>query len=115
MIVAAVADSYKGDCCSDIIKDDILVHGRGDEHDDRLRAVLTRLYKYGIRLRRKTCKLGKQVVVWFGHIYTKQGMSPDPAKVEHIWAWEPPRDKSEVKSFLQTVLSICRATTGDHM
>ena len=30
-------------------------------------------------------------------------MSPDPEKVENIRAWPGPKDKSEVKSFLQTV------------
>ena len=90
------------------IKDDILVHGKGDEHDERLKAMLNRLFEFGIRLRREKCKLGQQAVVWFGHIYTKQGMSPDPEKVEHIQAWAPPRDKTEVKSFLQTVQFVAQ-------
>ena len=41
--------------------------------------------------------------MWFGHIFSKQGMSPDPAKVAHIKAWPAPTSKDEVKSFLQTV------------
>ena len=69
-----------------VTKDDILVHGEGQEHDDNLDACLERLYESGIRLRRQKCKLGKQAIMWFGHIYSKQGMSPDPAKVEHIKA-----------------------------
>ena len=67
-----------------VIKDDIVVHGKGAEHDANLDAFLQRLYDYGIRLRREKCKMGKQAVMWFGHIYSKQGMSADPAKVEHI-------------------------------
>ena len=84
------------------IKDDILVHGLGKEHDANLQAVLKRLYEYGIRLRKEKCHLGKQRVIWFGHIFSKQGMSPDPAKVEHIKGWAAPQDKQGVKSFLQT-------------
>ena len=86
-----------------VIKDDIVVHGKGQQHDVNLEACLKRLYKYGIRLRREKCKLGQQAIMWFGHIFMRQGMSPDPAKVEHIKNWPAPKDKSEVKSFLQTV------------
>ena len=74
------------------IKDDIILHGKGQEHEDNLRACLTRLYEYGIRLRREKCKLGRPEIMWFGHIFSKQGMSPDP-----------PTSKEEVKSFLQIV------------
>ena len=82
-----------------VIKDDILVHGRGKDHDVALEACLQRLHENGIRLRKEKCKLGQQAVMWFGHIYSKQGMSPDPAKVEHIKAWPAPGTKEEVKSF----------------
>ena len=85
------------------IKDDIIVHGKGQERDENLRACLKRLYEYRIWLRREKCKLGQQAIMWFDHIFTKQGMSPDPAKVEHIKAWPAPKTKEEVKSFLQTV------------
>ena len=46
--------------------------------------------------------------MWFGHIYSKQGMSPDPAKVDHIKAWPAPTSKDEVKSFLQTVQFVAQ-------
>ena len=41
--------------------------------------------------------------MWFGHIFMKQGMSPDPTKVSHIKAWPAPKSKEEMKSILQTV------------
>ena len=74
-----------------VIKDNILVHGKGEEHDRNLEACLQWLYEYGIRLRREKCKMGQQAVMWFGHIYTKQGMSADPAKVQHVKAWPAPK------------------------
>ena len=91
-----------------VIKDDILVHGKGKEHDENLDPCLQRLQERGIRLRREKCKLGQQSVMWFGHIYSKQGMSPDPAKVDHIKAWPAPKMKEEVKSFLQTVQFVAQ-------
>ena len=84
------------------IKDDLVVHGVGKKHDERLEAVLKRCEEYGITLRREKCQFGKEEVKWFGHVFSKQGMSPDPEKVEAIRQWKAPRDKAGVKSFLQT-------------
>ena len=96
-----------------VIKDDIVVHGKGQQHDKNLEACLTRLYEYGIRLRREKCKLGQQAIMWFGHIFTKQGMSPDPAKVKHIKDWPALKSKEEVKSFLQMVQFVAQYMRSD--
>ena len=85
------------------IKDDLVVFGKGKEHDSRLRAVLERFRQYGITLRREKCKLGQPEVLWFGNVFSRQGMSPDPTKVEAVKKWPVPEDKAAVKSFLQTV------------
>ena len=85
------------------IKDDIVVHGKGVEHDRRLKALLERLEEFNITLRREKCKFGVREVKWFGHVYSELGMSVDPDRKEVIRAWEAPKDKKEVKSFLQTV------------
>jgi transposase InsO family protein len=85
------------------IKDDLVVHGKGEQHDRRLEALLARLAKYNITLRKEKCAFGQQEVKWFGNIYSKEGMSPDPDKVSAIKAWPRPEDKAAVKSFLQTV------------
>ena len=45
---------------------------------------------------------------WFGMIYSKQGMSKDPEKMEQISKWKPPKDKAGVKSFLQTI-QFCKS------
>ena len=66
-----------------VLKDDILLHAKGEKKNDNLDACLQCLYDYGIRLRREKYKLGEWVVLWFGHIYSRQEMSPDLEKVEH--------------------------------
>ena len=85
------------------IKDDWTVHGKGEIHDARLEQVLDRCQEYGITLRREKCFFGQPQVCWFGNIYSKHGMSPDPRKVDMIKRWPEPEDKAAVKSFLQTV------------
>ena len=85
------------------IKDDLVVHGAGQQHDARLEAVLHRLQDYNLTLRYEKCQFGVPEVTWFGNVFSKQGMSPDPEKTREIKDWQAPVDKSEVKSFLQTV------------
>ena len=65
--------------------------------------MLKRFQEYNITLRRLKCRFGQPEVLWFGHIYSKQGMSPDPSKTKMIQNWPAPTSKSETKSFLQTV------------
>ena len=84
------------------IKDDLVVHGKGQEHDENVKQVLERIRTSGLTLRKEKCWMGQQEVKWFGNVYDKQGMSPDPPKVKIIKEWLAPKDKSEVKSFLQT-------------
>ena len=84
------------------IKDDIVVHGKGQEHDSNLKKLLQRLDKYGITLRKEKCSFGKAEVSWFGHVFNGKGMSPDPKKIATVKAWPVTSDKSAVKSFLQT-------------
>ena len=84
------------------IQDDLLVHGKGKIHDENLQRTLQRLSESGFTLRRIKCQFGVPEVVWFGNTFSKYGMSPDPEKVRVIKEWEAPKDKSEVKSFLQT-------------
>ena len=85
------------------IKDDILVHGVGNQHDAYLEKVLHTLKDSNITLRPDKCYLGKPEVKWFGNIYSKDGMSPDPDKCEIIRNWPAPTCCSEVKSILLTV------------
>ena len=85
------------------IKDDIIVHGVGQQHDQCLTEVLRTLQDKGITLRPDKCHLGQPQVKWFGYIFSKDGMSPDPEKCSIIKNWPAPKSSSEVKSFLQTV------------
>ena len=85
------------------IKDDILVHGIGQEHDNNLKIVLDKLQSIGVTLRKSKCSFGQPQVKWFGNIFSKNGMSPDPEKCNIIQNWPRPTSTAEVKSFLQTV------------
>ena len=72
------------------IKDDIIVHGKGKSHDEHLKKVFHSLHDNGFTLRLQKCILGQAQVKWCGHIYSKDGMSPDPDKCkiirDHDWS-----------------------------
>ena len=84
------------------IKDDVVIHGAGKQHDERLKKFLERIEEHELTLRREKCRFGVSEVMWFGNIFNEQGMSADPAKVRLIKDWKRPEDKAGVKSFLQT-------------
>ena len=83
------------------IADDIVCFGKGKEHDVRLEALLKRLVKWGITLRREKCQWGRPEILWFGKVYSKHGVSMDPAKSEVIRNLPVPQSPKEVRSFLQ--------------
>merc|ERR1711888_546832 len=73
------------------IQDDIVVHGKGAVHDERLRKVLGRLQEHGFTLREEKCKFGQEEILWFGHVFSRAGMSPDPDKIRYIKEWPVPQ------------------------
>ena len=85
------------------IKDDVIVHGKGKAHDEALEKVVQRFEDNGLTMRPRKCYMGKTHVKWFGFIFNKDGMSPDPEKCRVIREWPAPTNLDEVRSFLQTV------------
>ena len=50
---------------------------------------------------------------WFGMIYSKQGMSKDPEKMEQVSKWKAPTDKSGVEFFTNNpILQVFLETKG---
>ena len=83
------------------IQDDVVVCGKGKQHDERLKQLLQRLEEWGITLRREKCCWGRPEILWFGKVYSKEGVSIDPAKTEVIRNLPQPTSAKEVRSFLQ--------------
>ena len=83
------------------ISADIIVHGDTREHHDKtLCAVLNRLQDHNPTLNKDKCAFHKTHLHFFGNIFTKAGMSPDPQKVKAVKDTTPPHSVSEVRSFL---------------
>eukprot|EP00118_Oscarella_pearsei_P024025 m.296592 g.296592 ORF g.296592 m.296592 type:complete len:311 (+) comp40764_c1_seq17:319-1251(+) len=74
-----------------LIADDILVAGEGDtmqeatkDHDRKLEALLQRCREKGIVLNVAKLKLRQHQVIYWGHLFTAEGIRPDPKKVTAI-------------------------------
>ena len=88
----------------DIIVDDFLIHGK-DENDinEKMIAVLERSREVGLKFNPQKVKLRVQQVTYVGHVFTSEGLKPDPEKVRAIQDMPPPSDKNGVLRFLGTI------------
>ena len=81
--------------------DDILVYSKDREsHDAHLRVVLETLRKEHLYAKLSKCEFWMNEVSFLGHIVSKEGIQVDPKKIEVVVEWKPPRNVTEVRSFL---------------
>ena len=90
--------------------DDILVHASTRQtHDERVRAVLSRLREAGLTLNEK-CEFSKGSVRFLGHIIDGQGIHADPQKVDAILNFPAPANVPELQRFLGMVNQLAKFT-----
>ena len=83
------------------ISDDIIVFGTTQqEHDEALKAVFKRLHEKGLTINKKKCLFNQNRIAFFGLVFSSEGISPDPKRVNAIKHADRPKDVSEIKSFL---------------
>ena len=81
--------------------DDIIIHGRTrKEHDDALENCLARLESLNLKVKAEKCEFLKQEIKFFGLIFSASGTRPDPERITHLVNAPPPKNVSEVRSFL---------------
>ena len=81
--------------------DDILVYSKDREsHDTHLQVVLETLRKEQLYVKLSKCEFWMNEVSFLRHIVSKEGIRVDPKKIEVVVEWKPPRNVTEVHSFL---------------
>ena len=81
--------------------DDILVYsGSSEEHYEHLRIVLQTLRERQLYAKLSKCQFWLDRVAFLGHVILAKGVSVDPQKIEAVVNWKPPKNMSEVRSFL---------------
>ena len=81
--------------------DDILVYSPNEElHAQHLRIILGVLREKGLYAKFSKCEFWLKQVAFLGHVVSKEGIQVDPSKIEAVVNWEPPKNVTEVRSFL---------------
>ena len=51
----------------------------------------------GVTLRGKKCRIGMSSITYLGHVFSAQGMAPDPNKLQAVQEWPAPRNVTDVR------------------
>ena len=63
----------------------------------------------GLTFRGSKCHIGLSQVTYLGHVYSAEGMGPDPQKVSAVHDWMVPTDPFGIRILLSSVYSLfCR-------
>ena len=88
----------------EIIEDDFFIHSKDQiDTDQKLRRVLARSREVGLKFNPKKVKLRVPEVSYVGHVFSAEGLKPDPDKIRPISEMPPPCDKEGVLRILGTV------------
>ena len=83
------------------ISDEIPVFGKTHkEHEQTLKAVFQHLREKGLSLNKSKCEYFKDKLEFFGYVFSKDGISPDPKKVEDVVNLQTSSTVSEIRSLL---------------
>ena len=70
------------------------------EHDRRLDQLLCRLVEKGLTVNTNKCEFNKTSVEYYGHVFSRNSISPSPAKVEAVRQADAPSNPDEVRSWI---------------
>ena len=68
-----------------------------------LESVLQSANENNLRFNGEKCEFDKPNITFYGHVFSKQGISPCPKKIEAIKSLKPPANVSELRSYLGMV------------
>ncbi|UYV67705.1 hypothetical protein LAZ67_5001654, partial [Cordylochernes scorpioides] len=83
--------------------DDVIVYAQSIEQlYQRLKKVFERFQQVGLKLNKSKCKFALNELEILGHIVSKDGIRPDPKKIESVLSFSKPENVDSLKSFLGT-------------
>ena len=71
-----------------------------DQMLDRIQLVFNRLKKFSLKIKPKKSHFFQAEVDFLGHVLSKNGVSPNPEKIEKVCDWPTPMNSKEVHSFI---------------
>ena len=83
------------------IADDIVIFGKSEtDHDNNLIKLLDRAKENNVRFNIEKLQFKIPETKFFGHVWTKDGLKPDPEKVRAITNMQPPQNVQDLQSYL---------------
>ena len=83
------------------IADDMVIAGRDEmEHDRNFLAFMEKCMSNNLTLNLEKIQFKQSQVFFYGHCWSKHGISPDPKKIQALNHMEFPLDKETMRSFL---------------
>ena len=83
------------------IADDMIIAGKYEmEHDRNFLAFMEKCMENSLTLNAEKIQFKQKQVSFYGHIWSDQGISPDPKKIQALKHMEFPPDKETMRSFL---------------
>ena len=91
--------------CARVCIDDILITSNGtfEDHMQKLNTVLARLETAGFRANVRKCFFADDELEYLGYILTKEGVKPQPKKVEATLWLQAPKNTKQLRHFLGMV------------
>lgn len=87
--------------------DDILIFSTTlEEHERSLNLIFAKLKKHNLKIQVDKCSFLKTDTEFLGHVLTREGIKPNPEKIQIIQEIEVPKTEKQLKGFL--------GTTGSH-
>jgi hypothetical protein len=81
----------------------IIIRGILDEHLQKMETVLTRLRDAGLKVIAAKSLLCAHEIGYLGYILTREGIKPQPKKVQAILALNPPNNIKDLRHFFRMV------------
>ena len=80
------------------IHDDMFIYGKNNkDHDANIINLFNVVQKEGLIFNSKKCAIKQESIMFFGGVFSAEGYSPDPEKIQGISKMTPPQMKQELQ------------------
>ena len=80
--------------------DNIVCYGKNLDRIQNLETVFQRLREHKLLVNPEKYSLLRDSVTYLGHVISREGVSPDPSKIEAVTKFPIPKNVKDLKSFL---------------
>jgi len=83
-----------------VYMDDIVIYATSEEHKRKYNLLIERRRKANLKLQPDKCEFLKNEITYLGHVISKDGVKPDPKKLEAVRQFPRPKTPKNIKQFL---------------